>query len=140
MHGRMKILSREGFGLVEVIIAIGIFAFALLTTAFSVLNLHTLGELSREKVAAVADANRVLEAMRDMANTSLETLRSTNWTNWAGTNIIGPKGAYDPALAQENVAAVIGTGNPAAVTVTVNWTHRQRPYSHTTTTLMTDRN
>lgn len=131
--------EKKGFGLIEVVIAVGVLAMALITTAFSVMNLQNLVELSRQKVAAVADANRVLEAMRDAANTSLGNLQGTNWSDWALTNVINSKGANDIVLSQENVTTVIGSGNPVPVTVILSWTNRQRIYSYTTTTLMTDR-
>lgn len=132
--------DKRGFGLIEVMVATGILCFAILATIFSILSLQNLGELSKEKVAAVTDANRVLEAMRDTANTSLDNVRSTNWTDWAATNVVTPKGTNDIRLDQENVVAVVGGGNPAPVTLILNWNHRQRPYAYTTMTLMTDRN
>ena len=81
----------KGFTLAELVITIGILGLALLTTAFSILNLQNLSELSREKVIATADAVRVLEAMRESTNQSPANLQNTNWALWANTNVIGTK-------------------------------------------------
>lgn len=120
-------------------IAASILAIELLAAVFSVLNLQDLSGLAREKEVAIADANQVLEAMRDTANTSLATLKTTNWTTWANTNVIATKGANELALGQESVATTVGAGDPAQVTLTLSWTHRQRAYSYRVMTLMTDR-
>ena len=131
----------KGFTLTEVVIAIGVLAIAILTTVFSIINLQDLNELSREKVAAVTDAVRVLEAMRDQANLSPANLQSTNWTTWANTNVIAAKGGNEVHLNQENVTAAFpaGTANPVTLTLTVHWQHKQRSYSYPVVTQMTDR-
>ena len=129
----------KGYTLVETLIAAAILTIAVLTAAFSIVNLQELSALAREKEMAMSDANRVLEAMRDTANNSLVNLRSTNWTTWATDNVINPKGANELRLDQENVAVTVGNGNPAAVTLVLNWNHKQRPYAYRVMTLMTDR-
>ena len=54
---------KRGFALVEVSVTIGFLAVAILITILSLLNMTGLSELSKEKVVALADAHRVLEAM-----------------------------------------------------------------------------
>lgn len=132
----------RGFTLVELVITIMILGLALLTTAFGILNLQNLSELSREKVIAVTDAVRVLEAMRESANQSPASLQSTDWTLWANTNVIATKGINEGRLDQENVTVALPAGNtnPVLLTLTVNWRHKQRPYSYQVATRMTDRN
>ena len=129
----------KGYTLIETLIAAFVLTIAVLTTAFSILNLQELSALAREKETALSDANRVLEAMRDTANNSLATLRSTDWNAWLVNNVLNPKGTNELRLDQENVAVNIGTSNPASVTVLLNWNHKQRPYSFRVMTLMTDR-
>ncbi len=131
----------KGFTLVEIVISIGIVGLILLIAAFSILNLQDLGELSREKVAAVTDAVCVLEAMREAANQSPANLQSTNWSVWANTNIIGVKGTNETQLDQENVMVTFpgGAANPVQFSLSVNWRHKQRPYSYPIATRMTDR-
>ncbi|MBI4115103.1 MAG: type II secretion system protein [Candidatus Omnitrophica bacterium] len=136
---RTNLENQKGFTLVELAVGAVVLTIAILTTAFSILNLQGLSELSKEKVIAVADANRVLEAMRDTANTSVSALQSTNWTTWAATNVVGTKGSNEVQLPQETVTAVIASGNPAQVTLTLSWNHKQRTYSYQVITLMTDR-
>lgn len=139
MKMRTNLENQKGFTLVELAVGAVVLTIAILTTAFSILNLQGLSELSKEKVIAVADANRVLEAMRDTANTSVSALQSTNWTTWAATNVVGTKGSNEVQLPQETVTAVIASGNPAQVTLTLSWNHKQRTYSYQVITLMTDR-
>jgi len=131
--------DKKGFGLIELAVAATVLVTAILTTAFSLLNIQNLGELSREKVIAVQDANRVLEAMRDTADASLSSLQSTNWTTWATTNVVNVKGTNEIWLDQENVTAAFGGTNPVQVNLTLNWRHRQRTFSYRVLTLMTDR-
>lgn len=132
--------SKRGFGLIELVVALGILMIAILTAAFSIMNLQDMSELSKEKLVALTDANRVLEAMRNSANISTTNLQSTNWTTWATVNVMNTKTANETLLDQENITAIVGNGNPALVTLTVTWNHRQRPYTYQVVTLMTDRN
>ena len=136
----MKLNDTRGFGLPEVLVAASILTIAILTAAFSIYNLQDLGELSKEKLTAVADANRVLEAMRDATDTSLNNLRNTDWSAWTTTNVMNTKGPNEVQLNGETLTAVIGAGNPAQVTLTLTWNHRQRAYQYVVVTLMTDRN
>ncbi len=133
--------SQVGFTLIELLIAVGIFTIALLSVGFSILSISDLSELSREKIAATADANRVLEAMRDTANNSLTTLKSTDWNLWATNNVINGKGTNEIQLNQENIVTTFPnpSNDPVQVSLTVNWWHKQRPYSYQITTLMADR-
>lgn len=131
--------DQKGFSLIEVAVAATVLVIAILTTAFSLFNIQNLGELSREKVIAVQDANRVLEAMRDTADTSLSNLQSTDWTVWATNNVINGKGTDEIQLDQENVTAAFSGTNPVQVALTLSWRHRQRTFSYRVITLMTDR-
>ena len=131
--------GQKGFSLIETIVAAVVLAIAILTTAFSIMNLQDLSVLAREKEMAMTDANRVLEAMRDTADNSLVTLRNTDWTAWTTNNVINLKGANELRLDQEAVTANIGNGNPATLTLLLNWNHKQRPYTFRVITLMTDR-
>ena len=135
----MILQGQKGFSLIETAVAAVVLAIAILTTAFSIMNLQDLSALAREKEMAMIDANHVLEAMRDTANNSLITLRNTDWTTWAVNNVVNPKGANELRLDQEAVTANIGNGNPASVTLLLNWNHKQRPYTFRVITLMTDR-
>ena len=135
----MKTQCEKGFTLVETLVAAVVLVIAILTTAFSILKLQDLSTLAREKEIAMTDANRVLEAMRDTANNSLITLRSTDWTAWATNNVVNPKGINELRLDQENVLVNTGAGNPASVSLVLNWNHKQRPYTFRVMTLMTDR-
>lgn len=130
-----------GFTLLELVIATAVLSIAILATSFSILSITDMTELSREKVAAIQDANRVLEEMRDTVNTSAAVLRSTDWTAWATANVINVKGANDIPLNQETITAAFpsATANPVPVVLTVNWLHRQRNYAYQITTSMTDR-
>ena len=140
MKSKVKTKQESGFTLAELVIAGSILVIAILTTAFCVLSLLDLSEFSKEKIVAAADTNRILEAMRDSANTSLTNLRNTNWAVWTAANVVNTKGANEPSLDQENAVAVVGAGNPAPVDVSLNWRHRRRTVSYQVITLMTDRN
>ena len=136
---KKKRQPERAFTLIELVIAATLLTIAILTTAFSTLNLQDLGELSKEKFVAVADANRVIEAMRDTANTSLAILRNTDWNAWALNNVINTKGANEVPLNQESVAVNFTGTNPVQVVFTLSWRHRQRPYTHQVVTIMADR-
>lgn len=131
--------TQNGFSLIELTIAIGVLVIGILTAAFCIYSLQGLGELAQEKEMAVADANRVLEAMRDSANDSIATLRNTNWTTWATNNVISTKGASELALDQENVSVSMDGGNPVPITLILSWRHKRQPYTYRIVTLMTDR-
>ena len=130
---------RRGFTLIELAIAVAVLVIAILTAVLSLLKLQDLSELSKEKVVALTDANRVLEAMRDTANASVLNLQNTNWTTWAATNVINTKGTNEPRLDQETVTVTVGAGNPVSVTFVLTWNHRRRSVSFRVVTLMTDR-
>lgn len=130
---------KRGFTLIELAIASAVLIIAMLTAAFSLLNLQDLSELSREKVTALTDANRVLEAMRNAVNDSVTDLQSTNWTTWAANNVVNTKGPNEIVLNQETINVTLGNGNPVPMTLTVTWNHRQRPYTFQVITLMTER-
>lgn len=131
--------DQKGFSLVEVLVGAVIMAIAILSASFSILNIQQLSEVSKQKVVATADANRVLEAMRYEANVSLTDMQNKNWAVWATDNVINTKGGSDIQLVGENVNVVLNGTDPVQVTLTVNWTHRQRPHSYQVVTLMTQR-
>lgn len=122
--------SRKGFTLLEVMITACIFTAAVTAVIFGVLNLMDLGELSNEKLVAIMDGNRVLEQMRVTADSSLTTLRNTNWAAWAQANVINtkdPLNRNDVILPQEAITVAFqGAGNPVQFTMTVTWQHRNR--------------
>lgn len=128
-----------GFTLVELMVAAALLGIALFATAASLLNLQDLSDLAREKIVAVSDANRILEAMRERANTSLANLRNTDWVAWANANVLGQRGANEIRLDQEAAAAALTGTDPVQVTLDINWSHRRRAQNHRVLTLMTVR-
>ncbi len=133
--------QRKAFTMVELLIAAMVLVIAILSTAFGILNISDMGELSREKIVAVTDAGRTLEAMRNTANSSLAILQNTDWTAWALTNVVNAKSTNEISLNQESIQASFSNpaNIPVQVTLTVNWLHKQRNYSYRVITLMTDR-
>jgi len=144
-----RLRNQNGFSLVEIMVATLILAVAVLSAGVGILQIQNLSEVSRQKAVAVADANRVLEAMRDRANASLSNLQNTNWTTWAANNIIlprrvqGSQGSNEIQLSQENVVVNFNGNDPKRVTLTVNWMYQRgttsRPYSYQVITQMTRR-
>ena len=135
----MKNKGEQGFTLVELMVAAALLGIALLTTAASLLNLQDVSDLAREKITVTSDANRILEAMRDQANTSLTNLRNTDWVAWANTNVLGLRGADEIRLDQEAVAVTLTGTDPVQITLDINWSHRRRVQNHRVMTLMTVR-
>lgn len=132
--------SDKGFTMPEMLISSAVLATAILSTTFSILNLSDMSELSREKIVAMADANRVIEAMRDTANTSMTTLRTTDWDAWHQANVENQKGVNELLLTNEQVVTAISAADPAQVTLTLSWQHKRRTYQYQVITLITDRN
>lgn len=131
--------KKSGYTLIEIMIAACVLALAILTTAFSITNLQNLGELARQKEIAVNDANHVLETMRQTADNSLTSLRSTDWSTWLTNNVINLKTQNELRLDQETMTVTVGNADPAAVSLVLNWNHKQRTYSYRVRTLMTNR-
>ena len=135
----MKHKGTRGFTLVELMVAAALLGIALLTTAASLLNIQNVADLAREKITATSDANRILEAMRDQANTSLTRLRNTDWVAWANANVLGLRGANEIRLDQEATAVTLTGTDAAQVTLDINWSHRRRTQSYRVMTLLTVR-
>lgn len=131
----------KAFTLIELVVAVAVLVIAILTTAFSITNVNDMSALSRERMAAASDANRVLEAMRDTANQSIALLKTTDWSAWAALNVMNGKTGNEILLNSEAATVTFQnlTDNPVQTTVTISWTHGQRPYSYQITTLFADR-
>lgn len=137
---KMRALQgKRGFTLVEAMVAACVLAIAVLSASFSLFNLQNLSEFSRQKVVAVADANRILEAMREQANASLTNTKNADWSTWFQTNVLNARGTNEIQLDQENIAAVFSGTDPLQITLTLNWNQRGRPQAYQVITLMTSR-
>jgi len=126
--------KRAGFSLIETVIALGITGLIILssvTTFYYTISLHSE---SNNKIIALNDAIHIAERCRFMANTAgltgpgSVTDGTVNWNAWISN-----------LLANETIqVSWVGT-NPLEVTVTVNWTERNRASNLSLTTLLTIR-
>ncbi len=128
----MKI--KKGFTLFEVLIAMAVFVTAMGILVGVFLNVAHLNESSRNLSQALADAQSVLEAMRDTSTTGLGTVTATDWAAWALNNGL-------TSLPNERVTVnyVDPIADPLEVNVQIDWTERLGARSATVDTLMTQR-
>lgn len=131
---KMKRKWARGFTLFEVLIALAVFLIGLGVLSGVFLNVAHLNESSRNLSQALADAQTVLEAMRDTSTTGLGTVAATDWAAWALNNGL-------TSLPNETVTVSYAdpTADPLEVAVQIDWVERVGPRSATVDTLMTQR-
>lgn len=123
---------RKGFTLPEVMVALMVFAIAVLSLMGVYLTVSQLAESSRNLAQAMADARVVLEGIRETSTGGLAGVTGTNWTSWAVTKNLN-------VLNNESVTVTSSGADPLVVTVQVSWQERGRARLATVDTLVTRR-
>ena len=151
----MKLLSRDGFTLAEVLLGGVALAVAIAAILGAYLGQITLSEHARNLQLAVQDANRVMEQLRQQnigcggTPSSVPPGGAGSWNAWldgaGGGKSIQPTPTvnerivvtcqdrngtqYCPASqmgTEWHAAGAAGTANPLRVTIAVCWRHRNR--------------
>jgi len=134
---RLDGATRSGFSLLEVVIAMGILAFGLLTLALMQVHALTQGAAGRHTGDAASVARTYVEQVQRIPWTVLTTASGGGWQNpsWAAapatwnTTVAQPAGgtanehAYD---VQWRVTPVAGTTCLLDVEVRVSWDEQKR--------------
>lgn len=129
----MILRKKKGFTLIEAIIAIGVVGFVLLALVGLTVQHIQLTEIAQAKTIALNHATAIIEEMRDRSYTSMSSITSQDWENWANNN------GCD-TLDQEMVIVQYGAApDPLQITVNVSWAIRGRTYSVQLSTVMTRR-
>ncbi len=124
----------KGFTLMEIVMAMMVFAVAVVSLAGVFLGIFSLGESGRNLTQALNDARAVMEGIRETSASGLSTVTSTNWTTWAQAQ--GLTSLRNEAI---TVTYTNPSTDPLPVTVQVSWQERGQNRSATVDTLVTRR-
>lgn len=133
---RQKWTGKNGFSLIELMIAAAIFIVALMPLLMLFINYIVFMESCRNRIIASNDARYILEDIRDTTPFTNDNV-ITNFpqeTDLSGN--IGPQKLTDETIF---VNYANPTADPLPILVTVNWQERTKPRNLTVTTLMTQR-
>ncbi|OGW76582.1 MAG: hypothetical protein A3J52_02795 [Omnitrophica bacterium RIFCSPHIGHO2_02_FULL_49_9] len=128
--------SRDGFSLIEAVIAIAVVAFSIFAILAANTRLQQRAQAVFERSIALQDANQALEQMRNTADSGT----FPNNVVSAFPNNSAVPGFANIASEQVTVSYANVTSDPLDVTVTVGWLENGvRQVSATLRTLMTKR-
>ena len=111
-------MRRSGFTMLELVIASAILLVAVLGLLSVYQSPFVLNEVVRDTTTAVQDASKVIEQIRVTAFASVQ-MTDPWWDTWAQNN-----GAKN--LPSETVSVAYAGTDPLELTVTVQWTRRNR--------------
>jgi len=142
-------LSKKGFTLLELLIAAGIFAFAISGILLVFINCALLDKANRNKSIATSHAEFVIEdIMEYMRTNELDSLQNNivnngmwNWNNAAICNNLGcAPCVYPCVLNSESITtSCINATSPLEITVTVSWQDRAKTRNLELKTLISKR-
>lgn len=124
---------KQGFSLIELIIAISIVVPVLLGAIGLNVYVFRMNETSRRAVVALQDAHTVIERIRNTSETSLAQVTSIYPSGQAVS------GFSNLPSEQVTVTYPNASADPLAITVTVSWTDRQGPMTRSLATQVTHR-
>lgn len=129
--------SAKGFTLVEVMVAIGIFAIALFGTMALMGQSMALGKYTSNQTIAANEARRVLENVRRVADASgLATVASTNFSETLSSTTLA---SGTVAVTDLSGNTLTNNANPLAVRVQVTWTQKGQTLNYKLDTMVTQR-
>ena len=113
---------------------LGIFAVTTVSLISLYVAIAAINESARNMTQAMADGRAVMEAIRDTSTKGLSAVTGTNWTTWATANSLTSLNNETVTVTYANSAA-----DPLDVSLTVQWSERDRTRSAVLTTLVTRR-
>ncbi|MFH1062905.1 MAG: type II secretion system protein [Candidatus Omnitrophota bacterium] len=121
----MKVKSKKGFTLAEILVAGFVAAVALVAILGTLSNIALLNELNQEKTFAAMHGQYILEEIRDAAFTNLETdISNHNW-DFNANQLSGNPYNFTGLNAENIVTTPVNTGNPLQIRLEVNWLDRR---------------
>lgn len=148
----------EGLTLIEIMIAVAIFAFVVGVTAVTLVSSHNNLQIQRERIQALHAGRAVIESIREKRKDFVESNGNFNWegfyawvngktsNDWLsmasveGRPIPIPNLQINVVLRNMNGGPAGGTTNPVQVFVTTTWTSiRGHPIRNTIATILTSR-
>lgn len=136
----MKINEQSGLTLVEVLFAAALLVVIIVSVAKISQNSSSLTALAQSKMVAAQDAEKVMEEVRRVANTT--GLSGTNsvtdasyWTTWIASQAF-------TTLPSESVNVTFPSGtneNPLSVLVQVSWSEKNSTKTYQLYNLVTQR-
>lgn len=122
----MKLKSKKGFTLAEILVAGFVAAVALVSILGTLSNISLLNELNQEKTFAAMHGQYILEEIKDADFATLENdINNHDWDFNANQLAANPYNFV--GLNSESIAtiAVNPGGNPLQVRLTVSWLDRR---------------
>lgn len=137
MNTRESKKPLAGFTLVEVMIAIGVFAIALLGTLALIGQSMSFGKYANDRTIATNEARRVIENVRRIADVSgLATVASTNFAENLNNNTLqGGK----VAVTDLSGNPLTNNADPLPIRVIVSWTQKGQILTYSLDTMVTQR-
>ncbi len=150
--------KNEGLTLIEIMIAVAIFAFVVGVTAVTLVSSHNNLQMQRERIQALHVCRAVIEAIREKRkdfNTSNETFNWEGFYSWINgrtsndwlTMVSAPE--HPISIPDLQISVVCrnmngnpagGTDNPAQIFVSATWTSiRGHTLRDTVATIVTSR-
>ena len=133
---RIKV-SKKGFTLIEVMVAIGIFAIAVFGTLALIGQSISFGKHTHNQTIAANEAKRVLENVRRVADASgLATVASNNFNETLNSSLL-QSGTVTVTDLSGN--SLVSNADPLPVRVTVSWTQKGQATTYKLDTMVTQR-
>lgn len=115
--------QQRGFTLIEVMITVGVVVLAIVGVISTNIMIRQSVESAHERTLAFQDASRVIERMRDAANSGGSDFQAA--VTGEASSAITSEASLPAANDQEiSVSYVDENANPLDVTVTVTWNDR----------------
>ncbi len=135
----MKLKSRSGLTLIEIMVSAIVMTIAVIAIIGIFNNTMVLNEFNRERTVAMTHAQCIMEEIKNAGFAGLET--NINNNVWDRTQAQLSASPYNlTVLFNESVdTAVVTSGDPLRISVTVNWQdHNSNPRTTTIQTLKTN--
>ena len=132
----VKCRHREGFTLVELVVAMSIFTVVLGATAQALISYYAALDFQNQRNTAIRNCTTVISQMREVRDDNVDNFPDAITTEWPDGAMIDGAGT----LPQETIDVdyVNPNANPIEVTVRSQWVDlRGRPMSVSVTTMLT---